>query len=322
MAERVVGERGFVDGLMEGQGRRSSAWLERIDRLVDWQALGEPLKDLYQSRLGEKAFPAVVMLKVVLLQCWHGLSDPAMEAALDDRLSFRRFAGLALEDPVPDHATIWRFRQRLADRDLDQVLLQEVERQLDKAGLILKRGTLIDASLVESAARRPRMSEGKTSKTDKDARFGANNERRRFIFGYKMHVAVDEGPALVRAGFLTPANIQEIDKAAELVQGDETTVFGDRGYDSKRLYDHLDKLGIADGVMRRGQRGKPLDAEAVKRNHAISAVRRTVEKVFGTLKRHYHLDRMRYFTQSRNQVRFVFCAICYNLRRMDVIRTT
>ena len=81
MAERVVGERGFVDGLMEGQGRRSSAWLERIDRLVDWQALGEPLKDLYQSRLGEKAFPAVVMLKVVLLQCWHGLSDPAMEAS-------------------------------------------------------------------------------------------------------------------------------------------------------------------------------------------------------------------------------------------------
>lgn len=322
MAERVVGEAGFVDRMMEQQGRRSSASLERIDGLVDWAALSGHLSGLYASPLGEKAFPALVMFKVALLQCWHGLSDPAMEAALDDRISFRRFAGLSLEDPVPDHATIWRFRQRLAERGLDQVLLREVERQLDGAGLILKRGTLIDASLVESAARRPRMREGKTSQTDKDARFGANNERRRFVFGYKMHVAVDEGPALVRAAILTPANIQEIDMAAELVRGDEAKVLADRGYDSRRLYDHLQKLGIADGVMRRGQRDKPLDAEGLERNHAISAVRRTVEKVFGTFKRHYHLNRMRYFTQSRNQVRFLISAICYNLRRMDVITAT
>lgn len=319
MAHRVVGQLGFVDSMASEVGRRSGDQLERIAMLVDWPALAARMGDLYPSRTGEKAFPPLVMLKVLLLQCWHGLSDPEMEAALDDRFSFRRFAGLSLEDEVPDHSTIWRFRQRLADRHLDQELVLEVERQLDQAGLIVKRGSLIDASLVSSAARRPRMEEGQTSKTDKDARFGANNERRRFTFGYKMHVAVDEGPALVRAAILTPANIQEIDMAATLVRGGERTVFADRGYDSKRLYDHLAALNIAAGIMKRGAKGKPLDPEAVNRNHAISAIRRTIEKVFGTLKRHYQLGRMRYFTQARNQVRFLLSTICYNLRRMTVL---
>lgn len=319
MAQRVVGQLGFVDSMVAGSGRRSGDGLERITGLVDWTAVERRMGDLYPSRTGERAFPPLVMLKVLLLQCWYALSDPEMEAALDDRLSFRRFAGLSLEDAVPDHSTIWRFRQRLAERRLDQDLLREIERQLDAAGLIVRRGTLIDASLVSSAARRPRLEEGQTSKTDTDARFGANNERRRFTFGYKMHVAVDAGPALIRAATLTPANIQEIDMASELVRGDERIVYGDRGYDSQRLHDLLAGRGIENGIMRRKAMHRSLDPEGMARNHAISAIRRTVEKVFGTLKRHYQLGRMRYFTQARNRVRFLLSAICYNLRRMQAI---
>ncbi len=319
MAHRTIGQLGFVDGLVSNVGRLSGGSLDRVNALVDWAGFEAQLAGLYPSRTGEKAFPPVMMLKVLLLQCWHALSDPEMEAALDDRISFRRFAGLSLEDAVPDHSTIWRFRQRLSERQLDRRLLAEVEHQLDEANLIMKRGTLVDASLVTSAARRPRMDEGPASPVDKDARFGSNNERRRFMFGYKIHVAVDEGPALVRTAELTPANIQEIDMAMGLVRGDERTVFGDRGYDSKRLYDHLATLGIADGIMKRAARNRPLSPDAVNRNHAISAVRRTVEKVFGTLKRHYRLDRMRYFTQSRNRVRVLLSLIAYNLRRASVI---
>lgn len=316
MAQKTVGQLGFVDQLTAEVGRKSGAVLEQIAALVDWAPVEKALGNLYPSHTGEKAFPPLVMLKVLLLQAWHGLSDPEMEAALDDRMSFRRFAGFSAEDAVPDHATIWRFRQRLADRKLDQVLLAEIGRQLDLAGLVVKKGTLIDASLAQSAARRPRMDEGKTSPVDPDARFGANNERRHFTFGYKMHVAVDEGPALVRAAAMTPANVQEIDMAAGLVQGDEATVYGDRGYDSKRLHDLLAERGIANGVMRRGAKNNPaLQA----RNNALSLIRRTVEKVFGTLKRHYGLGRMRYFTQARNAVRFCLCVIAYNLKRMSVI---
>lgn len=320
MAHRRVGQLGFVDQMVSGKRRRGEDVLERIKALVDWAAIETRLGAFYPSRTGEPGYPPVVMFKVALLQVWHGLSDPEMEAALDDRLSFRRFAGLSLEDEVPDHSTIWRFRERLAKRGLDRALFAEIERQLDQAGLVIKRGTLIDASLAPAAARRPKMDEGKLSKTDPDARFGTSSERgRRYVFGYKMHVAVDQGSGLVRAAELTSANVQEIDIAGALVRGDEGCVYADRGYDSRRLHDRLAHLGIANGVMRRNARHRPLAAAEVERNHLISTVRRAVEKVFGTFKRHYRLDRMRYFAMARNRARLMITAIGYNLRRMAVL---
>jgi transposase, IS5 family len=316
MAQKIVGQLGFVDQLTSGVGRKSGEVLEQIAALVDWPALEKVMSGFYLSHTGEKAFPPLVMFKVLLLQAWHGLSDPEMEASLDDRMSFRRFAGFSADDRVPDHATIWRFRQKLVERQLDQPLLAEVTRQLEVRGLVIKRGTLIDASLTQSAARRPRMNEGTSSKTDPEARFGTNNERGRFVFGYKMHMAMDEGSALVRAAVMTPANIQEIDLAQRLVQGDEKTLYADRGYDSKRLHDHLEAYGIGNGVMRRGAKHDPAIQE---RNNAISAIRRKIEKLFGTQKRHYGLGRMRYFTQARNAMRMIFCVIGYNLKRMRLI---
>lgn len=323
MAHRRVGEPGFADAMVKHCGRRDSEVLEQIAGLLDWPSIERKIGPLYRSNVGELAYPPVVMFRVLLLQGWYGLSDPEMENALDDRLSFRRFAGLSLEDEVPDHSTLWRFRERLAQAGLDEALLAEVTGQIERAGFMVKRGTLIDASLVSSAARRPRMSEGKTSPVDKEARFGTGNETgKRYVFGYKMHIAADAGSGLVRKALLTPGNIQEIDMAASLVCGDERTVYADRGYDSRRLHEHLEWLGIGNGVMRRGGRNRPLSEDGVRRNHAISLIRRNVEKVFGTFKRHYQLGRMRYFTMARNRVRLVVTAMCYNLRRCRVIAAT
>ncbi|CAN0473511.1 unnamed protein product, partial [Phaeothamnion confervicola] len=214
MAYREVGQPGFADQLVS-QRKGLPEGLKRIAELVDWSSLEKQLGSPHGSAVGEKAYPPLVMLKVLLLQSWYELSDPEMEAALDDRLSFRRFTGLSLEDAVPDHSTIWRFREWLARSGLDATLLAEVERQLGAHRLLVRRGTLIDASLVSSAARRPRMDEAKTSPVDPDARFGTANERGRYAFGYKMHVAVDAGSALVRKAILTPANIQEVTQAQE-----------------------------------------------------------------------------------------------------------
>src|SRR5512132_2703835 len=87
-------------------------------------------------------------VKLLLLQQWYGLSDPSLEEAVDDRLSFRRFAGLPLDEGVPDHSTIWRFRQELAAHGLAEALFEEINRQLDARGLIVRQGTLIDATLL------------------------------------------------------------------------------------------------------------------------------------------------------------------------------
>lgn len=316
MGQRRIGQLGFLDAAVSrrgGGGRREV--LDEIGGLLDWAAFERLLAVIPVAAKGEPSFPALMMFKVLLLQRWYGLSDPAMEAALFDRMSFLRFAGLSLEDTTPDHSTIWRYRERLTKEGLIERLFAELERQLDVRGLLIKQGTLIDASMVTSAARRPRKEQGKISQTDPDARFGADNERRRFTFGYKMHIAVDQGSGLIRNGLLTSANIQDVSVATVLIPAKAGTVYADRGYHSKGLREHLQAKGFGDGVMRRNQTGRPLTAHEIERNHSIVPLRSPVEAVFGTLKRSYGFTRMRYFNAARNLAAYLLACMAFNLKR-------
>ncbi len=321
MGRKRVGELTWVDAAVSGVASGRCDKLLEISQLVDWSGIERLLDGIHASSRGEEPYPPLLMFKVLVLQRWYGLSDPAMEETLADRLSFRRFVGFSLEDKTPDHSTIWRFREELVRRGLIDPLMDELVGQLGDRGLIVKQGTLIDATLVQSAARRPGMKEGKTSRSDPDARFGTSNERGHFQFGYKGHVAVDGGSALVRAVRMTPANIQEIDVAVDLVQGDEMAVYADRGYDAERLHAHLAAFGIADGVMRRARKGHPLSNKEMARNHVLAGRRRPVEKIFGTLKRSYGLGRLPYFNQARNAVAFTLACFAYNLRRAHALTT-
>jgi len=315
MGQRRIGQLGLMDAAVSRRGRGRRDVLDEIAQQLDWSAFERLLAVIPVAAKGEPSFPPVMMFKVLLLQRWYGLSDPAMEAALYDRLSFQRFAGLSLEDDTPDHSTIWRFRERLTRDGLIESLFAELSRQLDARGLLIKQGTLIDASMVTSAARRPSKAEGPVSEVDPDARFGADNERHRFTFGYKVHVAVDQGSGLIRNGLLTSANVQDVSMATTLIPPEAGTVYADRGYHSKALREHLQARGFGDGVMRRNQRLKPLTPEEVERNHRIIPLRSPVEAVFGTLKRTYGFTRMRYYNGTRNLVAFLLACIAYNLKR-------
>ena len=151
MAHREVGQLSLSDGLV-GRGLKRRNYLDRLSEVLDWGAFEDLLSGIYSSRRGRPAYPPVVLLKCLLLQQWYGLSDPGLEEALFDRLSFRRFAGPSLDDTVPDHSTLSRFRQELSRHGLEERLLDAVNRQLDDHGLILRRGTLIDASIIEADA--------------------------------------------------------------------------------------------------------------------------------------------------------------------------
>jgi len=318
MPRKQVGQLGFEDGLVAQRRGRQRDDLEAIAGLIDWAGIEAVLAPVVsKARKGEPSWPPLVLFKALLLQRWHDLSDEGLEANLFDRLSFQRFCGLSLKDDVPDHSTLWRFREKLAKAGLVEQLFAELQRQLEERGVLVRQGTLIDASLIKAAARRPRVEEGKTSSNDPDARFGTNNERGRFEFGYKGHIAVDEASMLVRSQRLTPANIQEIDVATSLIAGDEMIVIADRGYDGARLRDHLAASSVANGVMKRGQKGKPLLPEEAARNHWQAPRRRKVEAVFGTLKRIYRMSRMRYFNGPRNALAFGLALFAFNLRRLD-----
>src|SRR5205809_3991007 len=131
----------FADALVVGVGTRR---LEAIDSLIDWLAVERLLEPVYAAPSGRASYPVLSLFKAVLVGAWHGLGDPELEAALGDRLSFRRFAGLALDEPVPDHATLWRFRDQLRRLGLAEAVFAEVNRQLESHGMVVKAGTLID----------------------------------------------------------------------------------------------------------------------------------------------------------------------------------
>jgi IS5 family transposase len=314
MPRRRIGQLSWIDGALARRGERRRDVLGDIDRLVDWAPFDRLLAVIHCAAKGEASYPPLMMFKVVLLQRWYGLSDPAMEDALFDRMSFLSFVGLSAEDETPDHSTIWRFREKLAEEGLLERLFAELTRQLEGHGVMVRQGTLIDASLVQSAARRPRMDEGPASQTDPDARFGANNERGRFTFGYKAHIAVDRGSTTIDGWRLTPANAQEVTVAPALLPK-TGAVYADRGYDSAALHAELAARGLANGIMRRGRRNQPLSQAEVARNHERSLKRRPVEAVFGTLKRCYRFHRMPYFNAARNAIAFGLACFAFNLRR-------
>jgi transposase, IS5 family len=218
---------------------------------------------------------------------------------------------------VPDHSTLSRFRSELVRRGLSAPLLAELNRQLDQRGLIVKQGTLIDASLVEADGRRPRKGEPVEGRSDRDATWNAMPEKP--LFGYKAHVAVDQSSGLVRRAILTPANVSDKTPFLDLVQGDERMVYADRGYESRWYRERLAEQGIADGVMRCDfQRRRLMPAEHA-RNRALSQVRAPVERSFAILKRWYGYRRVRYRSLLRNALQLQLLACAMNLRRALVL---
>jgi IS5 family transposase len=152
-------QRSFAEqSIVGGNGRNGR--LKGIAELLDWGAVERELTAVYAAGEGRPAYRPLVMFKALLLQQWYQLSDPGLEEALVDRLSFRRFIGLGLEEAVPDHSTLRRFRSHLAARGLGERLLEALNRQLEERGLMLKRGTLLDATVVAAAVKPPARAQG------------------------------------------------------------------------------------------------------------------------------------------------------------------
>ena len=312
---RPLGDASFADVWLPAKVGRN-ARLEHLDAVLDWDRLAAVVADIYAAAEGRPSYPPLLMVKVLLLQQWYSASDPEIEAALWDRLSFRRFVGLGLPDPVPDHSTISRFRAVLAARGLGERLFAEVTRQLDAAGYLVKAGTLLDATLVAAQARRPAMDEGPGagSPTDPDATWTRKGGRA--SFGYKVHLGVDAGSSLIRRAVLTPAHVNESEVADTLISGDEQAVYADKAYESKARRARLRAQGINDRIMHRSHKNQRRLPHWQQRRNALIAPRRApVEQVFGTLKRSYGYRTVRYLGLARNAAELWFKCIAYNLRR-------
>lgn len=314
MLGKQSGQRGFGD--LETMGWVPEGhFLMKIDGQINWRPFEKLLKPLYHPTQGRPSHPPLVMFKALLLQQWYGLSDPGLEEAICDRLSFRRFLGLSFSDRVPDETRICRFRNKLAEQNLGERLFALLAAQLEAKGLMVRRGTLVDATLIKAQPRPPRR--GRPS-PDPEAEWTSRGKDGHF--GYKGHISVDQGSTLIRRLALTGANFPDSHMFEEMVMGDEAAVFADCAYTQAARKAALRGRGVFCGIMSRAWRAHPLSKHQKKRNKLLARVRQAVERVIGTLKRRYEMARCRYLGLRRNLNHLWLKGICYNLRKMLVLQ--
>lgn len=294
--------------------------LERVEKAIRWYRFEKLLRHLRPEGAGRPPYDGLLMFKALLLQQWYALSDAELEEALNDRVSFRRFLALGLEDDAPDHTTLCRFRNRLVETGLAQKLFAEFDKQMEERGLMLKKGTMLDATLVAAATTRPPLGAEPRDTPDPDARFAARQGKSGSSYGYKAHVGVDCGTRLIRSARLTSGNVNDTVVADDLVRFDEAAVYADKAYDKTARRALLRAYAIKDRIMHKSWGGGPaLSAWQKRHNKLISPIRAEVETVFAVVKRRMGYTRVRYRGLIKNAAHFFILAIAYNMRRVAAL---
>lgn len=302
MAHRTIGQ----ESLASDGTSRSSAALERLSSLIDWQPISALLAPLYPSTKGEPAWPPLAMFKALLLAVWHDLSDVKLAEALEDRASFRRFCGFAAQEATPERTAFVRFRRALIAQGLDRKLFEAVTVQLKARAIAVKTGTLVDATIITSA-----------SKGDGEARW-VKHRNRASVHGFKAHVGADADTALVEQVSVTPANAHDGREGPAALPDDPGDVFADSAYRGQHFEAAVRARGGVPRVAATAMWGQD-EAETLARldawNAPIQRVRARIEKIFGTWKRCYGLRRMRWRGLARATAQVHFTATAYNLKR-------
>lgn len=299
--------------------------LSKLNKLIDWNRISQELKDLH-APIGRKSYPELKMFKALLLGQWHSLSDPGLERSLKVRLDFMEFTGFGLTENLPDETTLCRFRNLLINNDLLELLLENINKQLERANLKIENAdrAIVDATIIDSAARPKRMLEFDVDReenksqvkvqesVDPDARWLKKGNR--FHYGYKCFTRVDE-EGYIEKVHLTPANRSELKEFSRIVSGcpDQTEVLADKGYASRENRSYLESHHLKDGIMHKAVRGRPLHEQQKFMNREISKLRYIVEQTYGTLKRRFLFCRSTYIGIKKTLGQAYLKAMCLNL---------
>ena len=299
----------------------ANAKLDGMHQQVDWTPVAQLAAKVREpAATGRKPYLPLPMLKVLYLQAAYNLGDKEMEEALADRLSFRRFCSFGLEEGTPDETTIWRFREAAMATGVVEAAFAEIDRQLESKGLILKKGTMLDATLVAAKHAPPARTAGLGATHPKEPDASWTKKGGKAYFGYKTHIGVDAGSGLVRSIDFTSARINDSEVADGLICGDEAAVYADKAYEKKERRAWLKAAGIKDRIMhRRHKHMAQLPRWQDKRNGLIARRRAPVEAVFSAGKRLYGLARARYASLIRNAARTIAVLTVYNLRRAALL---
>ena len=314
--ERKITQPTFMDGYVADLGDpKMAAKLNQLDQTIPWQQLAAPIRDTYDNDSEQGGRPnvaVVVMLKIVMLQKWFSLSDEAMEGMLLDRISFRRFVGLSINDGTVDATTLVKFRNRLREHGLMSVLFDMVVTHLRDAGLIVQEGTLVDATIIEAPKGRT-SDDGLDNTKDKAASY--TKKHGKTYHGYKAHVATDAHGVITDYVYDT-AKVHDSQHIDQLIEGENQAVFADSAYMNKDRKARLQKRGVFCGIIERRVRGQAkLTAAQETHNRLCASFRACVEHPFAWMKHAGELLWTRYRGFARNAIDFALNAIAYNFKR-------
>jgi transposase, IS5 family len=305
---------------------RKARFLAEMEQVVPWSALIGLIEPHYRKgHLGRTPFPLATMLRIHFLQQWFGLSDPAMEEALFDVPLYRQFAQLPTGTPrLPDESTILRFRRRLEDKKLAERILATVNELLAARGLMLKTGTLVDATLIAAP------SSTKNASGTRDPEMHQTKKGNQWHYGMKAHIGADQDSGLVHTVIGTAANVADVTVAQQLLHGQERVALGDAGYQGvERRAEAAGQTTEWHTAMRpserkrwRRQRGIGKFIEQAERVKA--SVRAKVEHPFRVLKRQFGYTKVRYRGLAKNvaQLRTLFALGNLWLARGRLLATT
>jgi len=259
---------------------------------------------------GRPNIDEIIMIKILVLQEWHGLSDPELERQITDRISFRKFLGFPAS--IPDYSTVWIFRERLSKTGRDKKIWQELQRQLDAKGLKVKKGVIQDATFITSdpghaKADKPRGNEAKTRRS-KDGTWTKKNSKS--YFGYKLHSKTDIDYGFIRDIETTTASVH--DTQVDLSKPGEI-VYKDKGY-----FGAVSKGFSA--TMRRSVRGHPIGIWDILRNKRISRKRAPGERHYAVIKNVFKSGHTMVTTVARVAVKMVFVSFGFNLFQLLTLK--
>lgn len=294
---------------------RRELFLERMEGLIPWTRLEKKIVRYYAKagpQGGRPAYPLPTMLRVHCLQLFYNLSDPGLEDALYEVESMRRFAGLKL-DRIPDETTILNFRRLLERHNLAAKLFNEINQTLAEQGLILKEGTIVDASILAAP------SSTKNVSGERDPEMHQTKKGNAWHFGMKVHVGVDDTLGLIHSLETTPANEADINVADKLLHGEEESVWADAGYQGiEKREEHRDRKVDWFIAMRPGKRAAlPKKSPWHKIEKTKASMRAKVEHVFQRIKQMFGYAKVRYRGLAKNKCRLYLLAGFANLLRAE-----
>src|SRR5476651_475797 len=295
MKQQALSMTGYFD---KGKKTRREQFLSEMNLVVPWARLCALIEPHYPkgSRAGGRPpLPLERMFRIYCLQQWYNLSDPGAKESLYDSILMRRFAGVCTDaDVIPDETSILNFRRLLEKHQLTERLLTEINTHLCERGLLLGKGTIVDATIIDAP------SSTKNAKKKRDPQMHQTRKGKQWYFGMKVHTGTDTESGLVHTVVGTAANVADVNVLGELLHGGEESLHGDSAYHSKELKAHAEASGIEFNINQRGTRSHPLTRSQRARNRRLSRIRATVEHPYLVVKHLWGHAKVRYRGIKKN----------------------